>query len=311
MTERSRYWNSPSVGDSSEAPYDAPTEFAKVQNALAGTARLAGRSGVLMGVHSEYTPTIGVGEITVAPGMAFVDGTWHESDADVVITVPTPSLGARWDVVVLRKDWDLQTVRLTRIAGTEGGGVPALTLIDGDVWDFGLFIYQVSTLGIITIRVDEGRLYYPLPNTVLPECTVKRTTNQSIAHGGAKISWESAVQIFDTMWSGVLPTRLTVARDGLYHIETFVMFASSAFTHGIGYVINGEVFTDASIQILVDASDQLKVNVSTRVLLAKNDYIEVYAYQNSGFSSDIVAVANSYFPMPRTSLRFVRPVGVT
>lgn len=313
MTQRSRYWNSPSLGDSSEAPYDAPTEFAKVQAALAGTARLAGRSGVLMGVMSEYRPTIGAGQITVAPGTAFVDGTWHESDDDEVIVVPTPTVAARWDIVCLRKDWDLQTVRITRVAGTEGGGVPSLTLIDGDVWDFGLFIYQVGTGGAIVLRADEGRLYYPLPNTVTPECTVKRTTNQAIAIGGEIVSWESAVQIFDTMWSGAQPTRLTAARDGLYDIETFLYFAPTAFSHGFGYLFNGELFVSvaANIQILVDASDHTKVNYSTKVQLAKGDYIEVYAYQNSAGPSDILPLASVFLPWPRTTMRFIRPVGVT
>lgn len=313
MAEISRFWNSPSVGDSVEAPYDADTEFSEVLLALVGANRTSQKSGVLLNVLNEYLITPSAGSVAISPGESFVWGTWHRSDAPVLFTITAPTVASRYDRFVLRKDWDAQTVRITRITGAEGGGVPALTQIVGGTWDFLLGDIVTTTGGVSTIVVaNEGRLYYPLPNTTMPSVQVFRTTNQAIANGGSKITWESGSNVKDIIWVAGAPTRLTMARGGLYHLEAFLYF--SAFNgneRGLTALINGEVFTLSQVSgFQTTTGGSQRFALSCDVELAKNDYVEIHAYQNTGAPLDLLAVAHTYFPLPRARMRFIRPLGV-
>jgi hypothetical protein len=59
--------------------------------------------------------------------------------------------------VVLRVAWAAQTVRITRIAGTEGAGLPALTQTPGTTYDVPLASASITTGGAIT--VTDARAY--------------------------------------------------------------------------------------------------------------------------------------------------------
>lgn len=155
MTENSRPWDGTATGDASDAPYDAPTEFARVLMAIAGTAGLANKGAVFSDVGGELAVTVGAGEVNVAAGEAIVYGTWYLSDAVVDVAIPMPAGSTRVDRVVLRKSWSGQTVRITRIAGSEGGAAPAMTQTAGTTWDVPLAQVSVTTGGVITITDDE------------------------------------------------------------------------------------------------------------------------------------------------------------
>jgi hypothetical protein len=160
MTERSRFWDGTTVGDAAtDAPYDAPTEFARVMRSLnPAVEQSAHKGGVTNGAsgYVGYNATApGGGVARIATGLGSNTGTWHESDANVDIAIPTPAGATRIDRIVLRKSWASQTVRITRIAGAEGGGVPAITQTLGTTWDVPLWQVQCTTGGVITFPADE------------------------------------------------------------------------------------------------------------------------------------------------------------
>lgn len=161
MTERSRFWDGSTTGDATEAPYDAATEFGRVMRATSfGSEITVNKGGVLMDAtgFNDYNVTTPLANTArVQSGLGLNQGTWHESDANVDFNIPTPSVSTRVDRIVLRKSWAAQTVRLTRIAGTEGAGVPALTQSFGVTWDVPLWqVSIVITTGTITYT-DERR----------------------------------------------------------------------------------------------------------------------------------------------------------
>lgn len=155
MTERSRFWDGTTTGDATEAAYDAATEFARVLRALMfGSEQTADKGGVVNGAvgFGDLAATLpGGGICRIASGLAFVQGNWYESDANVDFSIPTPATSTRVDRIVLRKSWAGQTVRLTRIAGTEGAGVPAMTQTFGTTWDIPIVNASITTGGVITL----------------------------------------------------------------------------------------------------------------------------------------------------------------
>ncbi len=153
MAELSLPWTNNAVGDG-HAYSDA--EWAAVWSRVFGNAVL--NAGVLKAARSEYLATGAVSPLVVQPGSAVVNGMFHDSDANVNVTVPTPGGATRLDRIVLRKNFTAQTVRLFRIAGAEGGGAPALVQTPGVTWDIPLWQISITTGGAITFIADE-RVY--------------------------------------------------------------------------------------------------------------------------------------------------------
>lgn len=155
VTERSQFWSGTVTGDASIAPYDADTEFARVLRSIAGANAIpTHRSGVFVDDLNELAASGGTSPVAIATGRALVDGTWYENDASVNVAIPTPSASTRIDRIVARKSFSAQTIRITRIAGTEGAGAPAITQSAGVTWDMPICQASITTGGIITI-LDE------------------------------------------------------------------------------------------------------------------------------------------------------------
>lgn len=152
MAERSRFWDGTTLGDATVAPYDAATEFSEVMMAISGTDGYTNRGVMLGSASGALQSSIPVaGTLRVAAGAALVYGAWYDNTANVDITVPTPSVSTRIDRIVLRKSWAAQTVRITRIAGAEGGAAPALVQTAGTTWDLPLCQVSTTTGGVNTI----------------------------------------------------------------------------------------------------------------------------------------------------------------
>lgn len=148
MTERSRFWDGAATGDATTAPYDAATEFSEVMMSMTDAIRNPNRGVVYTGLDASTT---GANNVRIALGQAQVYGAWYQSDANVDIVIPTPAVSTRYDQIVLRKSWSSQTIRLTRIAGAEGGVIPALTQVAGTTWDFPIAVVRiVITTGVVT-----------------------------------------------------------------------------------------------------------------------------------------------------------------
>jgi hypothetical protein len=113
--------------------------------------------GVLLGYGNDLVVTGTTSPVAVNTGAAQVDGKFYENTASVNVVIPTPAGATRIDRIVLRKDFAGQTVRITRIAGTEGAGAPALVQTDGTTWDIPIAQASITTGGIIT--VTDGRVF--------------------------------------------------------------------------------------------------------------------------------------------------------
>ncbi len=159
MAETSRFWDGTAIGDAAAAPYDGPTETAAVLRSLAGAGAIpVNQGGVFTGELNELAVSGGGSPVTVASGRALAYGSWYESSAGVTVAIPTPASATRIDRIVLRKDWTLQTVRITRIAGVEGGSAPALVQTLGVTWDTPLAQASITTIGVITLTDERDFL---------------------------------------------------------------------------------------------------------------------------------------------------------
>lgn len=160
MAEVSRFWDGTTVGDATSAPYDAPTEFSRAMMSIAGAFAIPTNfGGVFRDELNELAVTGAVTPVTVATGRALVYGAWYENDAALTVAIPTPGGATRIDRIVLRKSWVAQTVRVTRIAGAEGGAAPAMTQVAGTTWDIPLAQVSITTGGAITVTSE--REYVP------------------------------------------------------------------------------------------------------------------------------------------------------
>lgn len=246
MAEISRFWDGTTLGDAIVAPYDASVEFANVLKSLsgAGSFDLTGASGVFTHeplVDSELlTDSGGVSPAIVLEGRALVDGTWYENDAAVYIVIPTPGVATRIDRIVLRKDFALQTVRLTRIAGAEGGTAPAVTQVAGVTWDMYLSSVSITTGGVITIA-DEREF---LNEGAIPMAFATGTA-VDIGTGGApsKLPLNLAVASY-MITHDTVNSRFTALYPGMY-------LCGYSIPGGIGYVNPAGLFARGNISFAV------------------------------------------------------------
>lgn len=157
MAESSWLWdgNSSSGGAGDCGPY-AAGDYDDI-NEILWTGPNAATAGVRPRYGNMLLVEAGSGKVTVASGAAIVKGKPYKNTASVDVSIPTPSASTRYDRVVLRADYTAQTVRITRIAGSEGGSAPAITQSDGVTWDLKLAVVKITTGGIITIETDERR----------------------------------------------------------------------------------------------------------------------------------------------------------
>lgn len=170
MTETSFPWGGTTLGDATLAPYSDDV-WSDLWRLLFTTDR------TLEGVIRSYLNTLLVAgtssPVTVGTGAGIIDGKVYINDGAVAVAIPTPASSTRVDYIVLRKDWTLQTVRITRIAGVEGGGAPSLVQIDGTTWDIPLATCSITTGGVITVTDKRGYASTPLaapePEILLPE----------------------------------------------------------------------------------------------------------------------------------------------
>jgi len=148
MTETSFFWTTNDTGDGVAAGYSQAAMF----NIFRG---LFAKSSSAGGVSPDYANELAVSgassPVAVATGAAVVYGIPYVNDAQVNVAIPTPTTSTRIDRIVLRASWAAQTVRVTRIAGSEGGAAPSLTQSAGTTWDIPLAQVSITTGGVITV----------------------------------------------------------------------------------------------------------------------------------------------------------------
>jgi len=118
--------------------------------------------GVIEGILNELAVSGATSPVSVASGVGLVDGKMYTNDAAVEVEIPTPASNPRIDLIVLDKGWSAQTVRIARVAGTEGGGAPSLTQTDGTQWQIPLAQVTIQTNGTLAVVDDREFVWTPL-----------------------------------------------------------------------------------------------------------------------------------------------------
>lgn len=151
MTEKSIFWTTSGTGDGT-ADYTQAELIRWMRQTFLSDPTI---EAVLHNYANELEVTGTSSPVQVDTGGAIVYGFPYWNTAAVNVPVPTPSSNARLDLIVLEADWTAQTVRITRVEGTEGGAAPTPTQLDGSIWQVILATLAVSTGG--TIDVYDGR----------------------------------------------------------------------------------------------------------------------------------------------------------
>lgn len=148
MAEYSQPWDGTDIGDAlARAPY-ADDEWDDMYEDMLGSIT---NIGILLGVGGELIVSGIASPLDIAAGAAFVKGKFYKNTAATTIVVPNPAAAVRIDNIVLRTTWAAKTIRLTRVAGVEGGGAPALVQVDGTTWDLPLAEASITVPGVITV----------------------------------------------------------------------------------------------------------------------------------------------------------------
>lgn len=147
MAEKSIMWTTGATGDGASPYTQAEAIRMWRQMFISDTAD--------EGVHKNYGNELAVTgtatPVAVNTGAAIVYGFPYWNTASVDVAIPTPAVSTRVDYITLEADWTAQTVRITRVAGTEGAGTPALTQTDGVEWQIPLATASITTGGVITV----------------------------------------------------------------------------------------------------------------------------------------------------------------
>jgi len=147
MAERSRFWDGIILGDA-VAVGQTHLHDQFFRSVINGT----GNRGPLFGWRNDMLVSGGSSPLSVAAGGGCVYGMLYDSDAAVSVSIPTPSSGlSRYDLVVLRRDWSVQQVRIARVAGVAAlvPAVPALTKTAGTIWEVPLATLLIDDAGTI------------------------------------------------------------------------------------------------------------------------------------------------------------------
>lgn len=155
MAQDSWLWTTGATGDGAAAYTQAKVILWQRQSFCG-----ADNEGVLKNYLNELATTGASSPVATNTGGAYVYGFPYNNSTSVDTAIPTPSSNTRIDRLVLRANWSAQTVRITRIAGTEGAGVPSITQVDGTTWDIPLYQASITTGGTITLT-DEREFLHP------------------------------------------------------------------------------------------------------------------------------------------------------
>lgn len=206
MAETSIPWGGQiALGDPGDAgPYN-DDQWSDIWNSLFCRDRTV--EAVVADYLNELEVTGVASPLSVATGLGLVDGKWYLNNSPLGVVVPTPAGATRIDRIVLRKNWLAQTVRVTRIAGAEGGGPPAITQTDGVTWDVPLAQISVTVLGVITVTDQRNFVGAPLASLFAPAMSTRTIAAGviSVIHKGfVRVDTEGAAasDLLDTINGG-------------------------------------------------------------------------------------------------------------
>ncbi|HUV67133.1 MAG TPA: hypothetical protein VMW24_24810 [Sedimentisphaerales bacterium] len=160
MTQRSLWWPTDGTGDGSVDGYsmddvtrDQGIRWNPAYTDAAMGAGIFDPHGVFFEHLNALVSTVVVGppdDIQIDTGAGIVHGFLYENDAPVLFRPFNPAGVTGW-LVVLRVDWNAQTVRLALLQSADGvAGPPNPTQTDGVVWEIRLIRGTVAPGGAIT-----------------------------------------------------------------------------------------------------------------------------------------------------------------
>lgn len=164
MAEASLLWETNNTGDGVSSGYTDDQMF-QLFRCFCPPTNLG---GVAPDILNELAVSGSSSPVAVASGQALVYGIPYYNTASVNVAVATPASSTRVDYIVLRASWAAQTVRITRVAGTEGAGAPSLTQSAGTTWDIPLATVSITTGGVITVTDAREFLGLLVPYAVNP-----------------------------------------------------------------------------------------------------------------------------------------------
>ena len=234
MAEWSGWWTTDDTGDGAAAGYTQ----AQLSNIAKVLAACSGFEGVAPGLLNQLACTAnGANTVAVNTGGGMVDGKPYHNSASVDVNIPSATGGGntRIDRIVLRAGWAAQTVRITRIAGTDAASptAPALTQTSGTTYDISLCTVLVDEAGAVTVT-DARTMAGPFWRR----------------QGGSA-----------TIWSTLGATAYTV---GGFRIQAGVVVTNSS---GVATVTFPIAFSYAPI-VLVTANDSLSTAAVTPITAA-------------------------------------------
>lgn len=158
MTQTSRFWGGTVTGDA--GPY-SNDQFNFIAYTMFGGSSYA-NAGYSVGFLNELAVTTpSANAVTIASGAAMCAGIWYYNTAAVSLNPTTPGAAtSRIDIVCLKADWALQTVRLALHVGVAAGSptAPALTQTLGTTYEIPLAQASVADTGIVTLTDTRVKL---------------------------------------------------------------------------------------------------------------------------------------------------------
>lgn len=154
----------------------------------------------------------GTTTVSIAAGMAFVNGFYYHLDAAKTLSVPANTGGAaRVDLVVLRADQAANSV--TAVYKTGGTSAPPLTQVEDDVWEIPLAQCTVAAASTIVTAANVVDKRYLTSRGVVPSLPGTRPPSQKhtlLVDGtdlyigdGAGWKWLASAGIQDTTYTPV------------------------------------------------------------------------------------------------------------
>jgi hypothetical protein len=239
MTERSGHWDGASIGDAdtytenaadgigyrfSNADYESFWHDIMCRALFNGT----GNRGVLYNWLNELAVTGVATPVAVDTGAALIYGLFYRNTSSLNVAVATPTNDTRYDRVVVRRDWNAQTARVTLIQGTEGGGIPAMTQSPAPegsgVYDIPLATLEVTVGGVIT--VTDAREFV----TFTTVFTTNSIATADIANDA--VEWEQREMVGKTLRFGGRELLPLVSRFSYQGWGTYYLDGSVAATWG-------------------------------------------------------------------------------
>ncbi len=300
MSERSILWTTGGAGDGAAA-YTMADLINWLRRTMISDNFAA--QGPLAGYNGELAATAGAGKVSVATGAAYVYGYPYENDAVADVAIPTPVGATRIDRIVLRADWAAQTVRIIRIAGSEGGAAPALTQTPGTTYDVPLAQVSITTGGVITVT-DERTFAHFASRVATENLDDGAVTAAKITGGAVGTSMLADGAVTDAKVNAVAAIAQSKISNAIRTIDADMVDGAHAGT-------------GASNVLLLDGSGNAKPSGYTesagmrchRTPVAGNRHIESGSAMSSGGAGVTVTFADSFAATPVVVITAINALG--